>query len=275
MALRSICAGLLAAITISTPLWAEPKAITQVTRVLPSQSAIELPALPNLETPRLTSVSVVDPDRTHRSAWLNEHDDISAFGLPCGASISATLISENLHEITVSAPCRPHEMVAFAVNGLRFDQSLSLTGEARFAIPVVASSAMLETVFSDQSYHKTQLPAANTDTSLRVALAWKENSDARLTAKDHTVITVGNGPHQLQILTVDQVENASHVVRLAIRRDVTEGTCNTPASAQFFRQDGTGHPTRYDLSFAPISCENVGTTLELKNVLEDLKIASN
>ncbi len=275
MQFRTLIASFLASFSLATSISAEPKTITAVARVLPAPSGIELPVLPEVNVEAFTKASITEPTRTHRSASLDSHYDISAFGLPCGANVSATLVRDTEYAIRISAPCRPHDGVALAISGLRFDVTLSLTGNAQFNLPILSNSAVLETVFSDHETHVTSLPEADVADSTRVAISWAGETGAELVARGHDVITIGNGPHRLQVLSINHMPGTRETIRLAIHRNVTSDSCDTPASAQFFQQTGAAHPTRYDLTFAPAGCARIGETLELKNILEDLKLALN
>lgn len=275
MRIRILTAGILAGIFMTTSGFAEPKAITLVTRAAPVQGPIVLPELSGETASQLASVELSDPVREHRSAALKSHDDLSAFGLPCGAHIEAALIADGTYQIRVTDSCRPNESVAFAVNGMRFDLALSLTGEAEFELPALSDTATLETVFADGEYKSTPLAPTDVTGSLRIAMAWKSGSDTSLVAAGHDVITLGDGQHRLQILKLDRTRDTRETIRLSIRRDITGTSCDRPASAHYFKQTGSEHPTRYDLSFAPVACARQGETLELKNILEDLTLASN
>ncbi|MFP4275612.1 MAG: translocase, partial [Paracoccaceae bacterium] len=63
--------------------------------------------------------------------------------------------------------------------------------------------------------------------------------------------------------------------RVSIEAEVTEGNCEREITAQTLGQNGKGEIAGHDLNFFMPDCEALGDFLVLKNLPEDLNIASN
>ncbi len=240
-----------------------------------------LPAMPVLmqqsryrTIPNWTPTSVAD--RTKAQA------DISAFGVPCAVDLRAEPMPDAVFSITVNAPCKPDQNIAIQYAGLTFDTATGVTGRTTFNLPAMASKGTLVSVFSDGTSLSTQLEAPDLSEYARVAVAWADALDMRLTANapHHTPVSFYDLGEEtgrtVQILSHHQSPDINRaVIRLGVAAPITAQNCGQERYAKVRHLQPNMPPISYDLMLAPTSCDRIGGNLELKNVLQDLKLAAN
>jgi hypothetical protein len=184
--------------------------------------------------------------------------------------------------VTLDAPCKPYENIVIHYAGLTFDVTTSVTGQAVFDLPAMATSAKLESVFKDGTQRSTLLEAPDLSDYARVAVAWTDALDMRLTANAPTHMpvsfyTLGQEDRRtVQILSHHQSPEARRaVIRLGVAAPITAQNCGQERHAMVRHLQPDMPPISYELVLAATSCDQVGGNLELKNVLQDLKLAAN
>ncbi len=280
---KSLCtllgAGLCAGMTVAqadTVALALPAPLPTLSTELPYLPAT--PALMQQKPPRPVPSWPATPVADSTAAQA----DISAFGLPCETALQVEPLPGAIFAIAVNAPCKPYEDITFHYAGLTFDIVTGVTGQAAFELPAIASSANLESVFSDGHSISAQLEAPDLSEYARVAVAWTEALDMRLTANapDHMPVSfyaLGQQDRRtVQILSHHQSPEARRaVIRLGVAAPITAQNCGLERHAKIRHLQPDMPSISYDLVLAATSCDRVGGNLELKNVLQDLKLATN
>jgi len=250
---------------------------------LPSIEA-ELPHLPATTLPRKKTHQRAVPGwaKTTLAASTARQADISAFGLPCEVALDADPMPDALFAVTITAPCRPNAAVAMHYAGLTFDVTTSITGRASFELPAMTMSGRLESVFKDGLRLSTPVEAPDLSEYARVAVAWTQALDMRLIAnapRDMPVrsYTLGQAEgRSVQILSHHQSPEARRaVIRLGVAAPITAQNCGHERHATVRHLQPNTPPISYELMLAATSCDHVGGILELKNILQDLKLAAN
>jgi len=219
---------------------------------------------------------------TKLAATTAAQADISAFGVPCETNLQAVPLADAMFAVTIAAPCRPYESLTIDYAGLTFDITLSVTGQAAFDIPAMAASARLASVFEDGTERSVQLESSDLSEFARVAVAWSQALDMRLTAnapRDMSVryYTLGQeDARSIQILSHHQRPDMHRaVIRLGVTAPITAQNCGQKRHATVRHLQPDMLPISYELMIAPTSCDRIGDNLELKNILQDLKFAAN
>ncbi len=254
-----------------------------VTPPVPSIEAA-LPSLPDIQIARFETVAPTYSrgSPSNFAQQVQDQADTSAFGLACAEQIDVTPGPDATFLVEVTAPCRPEEQVLITYAGLAFDMSLSMTGYARAEVPALSYFAELDTVFDDYSVLSADVTAPEIYEYARVAVAWSGSADARLTSKAPRhlpvdVVTLGDGSGAVaQVLSHRIAPDARRgVIRLGLVAQVTAINCNTSQEANILQQVPGRPAQRYAMRLAPAGCDRIGDILELKNILPDLKLASN
>lgn len=163
-----------------------------------------------------------------------------------------------------------------ATSGLEFDIRLSSTGIAEFHLPGIERNAELVARTANGESYPFTLPKLELDHVARLALAWSGGGVPELRADDGgSVIRLGTGERSVQVISrfIDPVK--PQIIRVSLLPDTTAEGCEDAGSGRVFRQIGSGEPITFDLSLATAPCPQANSTLELKNVLEDLKLVAN
>lgn len=211
--------------------------------------------------------------------------NISNFGTACGPSLSVSATSGAMLSVRLSAPCLPYDTVRLEHAGLAFTLPMPMTGELSFLLPALSEIGSLSVTLSDNTTLTASTPVPDAGGFARVALQWNGEDHGELIAKaprqlDGQMFRIGQSLDEsgavLQVFSrrIDDLA-ASGVVRLSMRTRVTTANCDTGQTARVRRVVPHEPVSTYDLKLMGRGCKAVGQSLELKNILQDLKLAGN
>lgn len=244
-----------------------------------SPPARALPVLPVVQpvSPALPARSAGAPIET-----IAHQANVSAFGFACDTALKVHPRPEAVLSVTLSAPCRPGQIVRITHVGLEFDIRLPQTGEMTFDMPALDAPSRVTAHFPGGSQFSTTADPGVLDDFLRVAmqsdasagLAVGTSSSKRLPV---TKTELGDGSGQMVQIVSHHLspQERRGVIRLALLSKVTAAHCDQPSDAKVIERR-PGLPVRqYGLSLSAPGCARVGEILELKNILQDLKLAQH
>lgn len=211
--------------------------------------------------------------------------NISNLGTACAPDVALTTGTGAMLDLKITAPCLPSTIVKVAHSGLSFTMPLSMIGAASVRLPAMEENASVAVTLSDGEtlYAETSVP--QTRNYARVALQWDGADPGELIAAAPAVLNgevfhLGQSSDAegkvLHVFSrrIDDVAT-SGVVRLSLRSDVTAENCATGHAAKVHRAVPGEPVSAYDLQITGPGCGAVGQSLELKNVLQDLKLSQN
>lgn len=211
--------------------------------------------------------------------------NISNFGTACDPSITLETAAGAMLDLEVHAPCLPSSMVTVAHTGLSFTLPLSMTGTARIRLPAMTANAQITASLFDGKMLAASASVPQVRNYARVALQWDGPDPGELVSVAPTVLngeifrlgTASNA--QGKVLHVfsrrmDDV-NVSGVVRLSLRSDVTAQNCAKGHATKVHRSVPGEPVAAYDMQIKGPGCDAIGQSLELKNVLQDLRLTQN
>ena len=218
---------------------------------------------------------------TQLASLTRAQADVNAFGFPCGPDLTATSGADAIIKISVSAPCKPYETVQITYAGMQLHLDLGLSGLAELSIPALTKTGEIESEFEDGTGLAVRVSTPEISQYLRVAVIWDQAHDARLTAiaPRHLPIAM----HEIRDATGRELQILSHhlsdaqrpgVIRLGLSAPITAENCAKARHATIYQRAPDIPPLTYDVAIAPTACDAVGDTLELKNILQDLKLAA-
>jgi hypothetical protein len=208
--------------------------------------------------------------------------NVSAFGVPCDTKLAIHPTREAMLHVTLSAPCRPDQMVRISHAGLEFDLRLPMTGERAFHLPALEAPARVTLRFLDGVEVVEAVDPGPLDAFMRVALQVSADDALRLKASARGSLPVAetrlgdDGGGMVQIIShhIDP-DRQRGVIRLALEAKVLADRCDRPSHAKVVERL-PGLPLRqYGISLGAAGCDRVGDILELKNILQDLKLAAH
>lgn len=211
--------------------------------------------------------------------------NISNFGTACDPSISMDVAIDAMLAIHLQAPCLPYDMVRMEHEGLSFTVPMPMTGELHLLLPALSENAVVRADLSDGTVLSASADVPEAVEFARVALQWKGAAPGELVAKapkvlDGAVIRLGRSEDadgsELHVFSsrID-ARHATGVVRLSLLSPVTAENCETGREARV-RRKVPGEPiSAYDLKLKGPGCNAVGQSIELKNILQDLKLSQN
>ncbi len=268
--------------TVVKNVWADTVPLA-LPAPLPSVSA-SLPSLPQLQPVRFQPVRKALPAvQGHQlQAITAQQANISAFGISCDMKLNASAENDATIHVRISAPCDPNQTVVLEYEGLFADITLNMTGMADFQIPALANHNEFLVHFEQHLPERISIETPDLDEYVRVALGWGEEDAPRLSgeAPRHLPferMTLGDGSGRVvQVISHHLDPDAqAGVIRLGMNVGVTKNNCGRTQSGSVVQTSPGLTQLRYDLKLAASSCDDVGRNLQLKNILQDLKLASN
>ncbi|PTX57787.1 hypothetical protein C8N43_2459 [Litoreibacter ponti] len=240
------------------------------------------PVLPDtVRLPTLPSVAKVAPEASAVvpvAEIVGRQANISNFGTTCGPSLTV-LPSENaMLRVEIQAPCEPSQYVDVTHHGLSFTTALSMTGKAEFMLPALTPQAQVSVRLPDGGSLSAMTEVPEVAAFARVALQWEGADPGELVSNapkvlDGQMYRLGEEPQVLHIFSRRLGElTRGGIVRLSMRSDITADNCGADQSARVFRAVPGEPETAYDITLRARDCADVGQSLELKNILQDLKL---
>lgn len=227
-------------------------------------------------------------------------------GAPCEAALEATAEPGAMVRLALKAACRPDTRVEVVHEGLRFAEATSARGDLEILVPAFVEAAAFQVTLGDDVPRVVEVRVPDAALHDRVALQWQGEGRVSLHAFEFgagygdpghvypdrldaarargvavgRLVELGNpgigAPLRAEIYTfpTGHVSNQG-VVRLHVETEVTAFTCGTEVAAEAIQSVPGGRPSTVAVRIAMPDCDAVGEILVLKNVLRDLRIASN
>ncbi len=206
----------------------------------------------------------------------------NAFGIACEVDFLVKELPQDAVEITLITPCRRGDVVEATHAGLTFDFKTSDTGSTTFYLPKLAVTGELETKFPDDMRVSVNLTQERSLSFDRVAVEWKDATTARVVfgearANNRVIHRLGDGTGRVVDVVSRPITNRGFVKvdRLVIMSQVTAQNCETDRYGRVRRVLHNQPPVAYDLSIAAPGCARIGTSMVLKNILQDLILAED
>lgn len=229
------------------------------------------------------------------------------FGLSCGVLLTATTKDAAMVGLTLTDPCRGEETFTLRHGTLAYAARLNHLGTYMADIPALAEQATFSIKFNDGTEATTEVTVPTADDIDRVALftdgqtglgihalefgaeyeqaghIWSGNprDAASATQAGGGFVTVLGDPSLKNAAMAEiysfpaNTKQRDGVVRLSVETEVTAYNCGKDIAGQTMQKDAGHVSAPVTLTLAMPDCDAIGEFLVLKNLLRDLKIASN
>ena len=227
--------------------------------------------------------------------------------LNCKPSLTAEPGAAAMVNLTLSAPCLSGDRVTIHHSGLKFTEIVGDEGNLDVTVPAMSEKAVFVVAFTNGDGAVAQTNVDSLTFYDRVAVQWKGQSGIELHARefgadygsdghvwrggprDVSAVAGGAGGFLTQLGNSDASEplmaevytfpsgtaQTEGQVLLSLEAEVTEANCNTAVSAQTMEVRADGELRVHDMEMNIPDCDATGEFLVLKNLLEDLTVASN
>ena len=281
----------------------------ELTQITPTSSATILPMLPvdQLQEMTLPDKAIVLQTAVEDVLPPAELPQSSVdTGFDCEITMTAQPLAGAMVDVRLIAPCNASERVTLHHQGMMFTEVLQPDGTLSVSIPALAEQAIFIASFPSgdgalASTEVTSLPFYD-----RVVLQWKGEAGLQLHAREFaadyftdghiwaaaagnlTSAAKGEGGFLTRLGRMDTPEalvaevysfpsgtaQQSGQILLSIEAEVTATNCDGRVEAQTLEiRDGDGLRTRELMVEIP-GCDSLGDFLVLKNLVEDLTIAT-
>lgn len=247
----------------------------------------------------------VMPNRVDKPAQVSPEtwDDarMSPFGLDCTPNLTIAVLDAAMIEVLYSAPCDPRRPVVLRHAGLEIDLMTDAYGRAETVIPALSDSAIV-TASIERSTTQAALSVPNAHAFSRVILVWDGKQVFRMNAYELGA-SRGQGGHiwagspktparamrgtggflavagqgygrTAEVYTFPTgFSPLRGVVELVVEAEVTQANCGRLSEALALQTSPLGGITETDVRVTLPDCRQIGKVLELKNLLQDMRLA--
>ncbi|MDV4144609.1 MULTISPECIES: translocase [Shimia] len=233
-------------------------------------------------------------------------EEVATPNLACDVSLTAEPLPAALVALQLTAPCLTGERVVVHHGDLKFADTIGPDGSLRVDVPALTESATFVAVLTngDGAVAKADVPSLQFYD--RVAVQWQGDTGLALHAREYgaeyesaghvwrearrdvTAIVEGNKGFLVRLGNADLPEpllaevytfptgsaKKAGEVALSVEADVSQANCGRQISAGSIEVRRSEPAVTHQLSVEMPECDAVGELLVLKNLLQDLKIAS-
>ncbi len=276
-------------------------------------AAAEMNALPSLPLDALTDaqlpdtpveMAAVQDDAAPLPGPVLEQPQISP---DCAIDMTATAAAGAMVDVSIKAPCNASERFTLHHNGMMVTEVIQPDGTATLSIPALSETAVFIAAFTNGEGGLAQTDVPSLPFYDRVVVQWRGQAGLQLHARefganyfdqghiwhdakgDIAEAAQGKGGFLTRIGNEDTPDALvaeiysfpagttarNGDIALSVEAEVTVQNCNTDVEAQTLDMRDGGDLKVQDLTLAIPECGSVGDFLVLKNLIEDLKIASN
>ena len=225
----------------------------------------------------------------------------------CAIDMTASAAAGAMVDVAIKAPCNASERFTLHHNGMMVTEVTQPDGTATLSIPALSETAVFIAAFANGEGGLAQTTVPSLPFYDRVVVQWRGPAGLQLHAREFgadyfdkghiwhdakgTVAEAAQGqggfltrignedtPEALvaEIYSFPAGTSAQNGdIALSVEAEVTLQNCNTDVEAQTLDMRAGGDLKVQDLTLAMPECGSVGDFLVLKNLIEDLKIASN
>lgn len=265
---------------------------------------IDIPPLPAVSTG--LPVQVANADTGSTTLPIPSQDERSSFGLSCGPTLTAAQVADGLVNVSLTAPCRANEQITISHDPISFSAVTDALGTFEITVPAMTLTADFTATFEDGFVSMATVDVPSVVLLERVAIVSDAAAGFQIHAREFgaeygeaghvwagapgmPVRTPTGGGYLLQLgdPTLDDAVVAevytypsggsaqSGVVRLSVETEITARNCGTDISGTTIEPGANGELTTMSVTVAVPECDAIGEFLVLKNLLRDLRIASN
>lgn len=226
--------------------------------------------------------------------------------LNCDATLTAKASAGAMVELSLSAPCLTGERVTVHHNGMKFSELVGSDGSMSITVPALKEQAVFVVSASNGDGAVATVEVSSLPFYDRVAVQWQGHGSLELHAREFdadygseghvwhgaarnlTAVLGGHGGF-LTVLGNETLPDANKVevytfptgtaqnsgkIMLSVEAEVTSNNCGRDVTAQTIQLRDANQPIVRDIHLTVPDCDAKGEFLVLKNLLEDLTIAS-
>lgn len=226
----------------------------------------------------------------------------------CEPTLAASAKVGAMADLMLTAPCNPNERIVVTHAGLEFSDTTDRDGAFFVSVPVMNTYDDISVTFASGSSVNAKPVTQSLENYDRVAISWHGGGIMHIHALEYGaqfgdaghvwagspgssgfvgssagggfLTTLGNpdvaAPMLAEVYSFPAGRTREDgVVRLSVEAEVTDATCGKEIIGQTHQISGSGAVNSTQIALTIPACDNIGGFLVLKNLLQDLKIASN
>jgi len=238
---------------------------------------------------------------------MTDTPTVNEYGLSCGVVVSAASRPSAMVNLSVAAPCLSETRMTIRHEELIFSAELDALGLYSVHVPALATDAVFTVALADGEVARTEVQVPDAEQAERVILQYNGRTGLQIHALEfgadygeaghvwagnprdaEVAVKLGGGyltalgdptleqPFLAEVYTLPRETAARDgVVRLNVEAEVSNRNCAKTIAGQTLQRQPDGEMTPVALTLSMPDCDAIGEFLVLKNLLRDLKIASN
>lgn len=284
---------------------ATPSVLTTPTASVITEASLTTDAIPSEELSP-TFMSAPDVQAEAEVAPLEDVTIEETETVDCTISLSAAELTLAMVQLDLNAPCHPNQVVAVNHDNLTFNAKTDDAGKLIVDVPALSADAFFIISFDGGEGAVAQMNVLEFDKYDRAVLQWQGDMGVELHAREFGagygenghiwseakgnfagavsgvsgVITVLGDqdvllPMMAEVYTFPSgISSQDGVVALSVEASITNLNCGHPIHAQTIQIRPEQEPLVSSVSMTMPACDAIGEYVLLKNVLEDLTLAS-
>jgi len=218
----------------------------------------------------------------------------------CNIDLSAERARGSNIAVSVSAPCKPAQMVTFEHAGLAFSMLTDQQGTANVVIPALETNAEISVMFTDGSQATTGVAIPDIDGVMRVGLTWENGMNLDLQANEFGSTSLVNaqsprdyrsarlqgggymmllgdpslaGGKQAEVYSIPIARQQRGTIALSVVLDNPDTVCGRSILAKTVRSR-TGQTARMSsIRFTVPACGTVDSQIILPGAVSNIRLA--
>jgi len=279
---------------VSDALLAEPPA--------PPETAPQPELLPDEP---VTLASLADVQDTALDTPLPQEEPAPAFG--CEIAFTAQPVAAAMVRLSLSAPCLMNERFSLHHNGMMFADATNDAGKAEITVPALSEKAVFIATFASGASAVAQADVETLEYYDRAVVQWRGSEGLQIHALEYGadyddtghvwagadrgmadaargeggfVTRLGDAnvfePMLAEVYTFPSgTALVDGDVRLSLEIEVMDSNCGQDVEAQTLQKKGISRMQVREVTLSMPDCDAMGDYLVLKNLFDDLNIASN
>lgn len=280
-------------------------AVSQITLTSSAMTSPRLPAdisvTPDLPDNRVALATLETPIQIGELPVTSTAD-----GFDCTIKMEAMPAAAAMVELRLSAPCNASERLTLHHHGLMFTEIMQPDGTLMVMVPAMAERATFIAAFDSGEGATASVDVSSLSFYDRVAVQWKGNAGLQLHAREYnadyfakghvwaaaageiSAAARGEGGFLTRLGRSDTPEariaevysfpsgtaGSAGDILLSVEAEITMANCDRMVEAQSLEIRDAENLRIRELELDMPSCDSLGDFLVLKNLIEDLKIAS-
>jgi len=223
-----------------------------------------------------------DPQGKIDSRQLLPNPNLSAFGLPCNATLTVEPAPDDLLAISFKAPCLNQRQLTLSAGKIVLNITTDIFGHYATQLPQLTQITEISIQDRETRLATALITVDQAPTDEAYVLIWQNRAPLGIFVRSNDLalrrdagkLGLIKNPKSPRNLSYFTAPAGFQSIRFSLVGTVDAQNCDQVARARLLHRS-TGGIDGTDLQFRMPGCDQLGKTLELRSVIPDMKMARN